>query len=107
MDECPACGTSRSAPPPPARTVEVERDRAELDSSAIASGPACPYCGAAMQAGAIVGDRYRLKWLPRRGTLLLGILALGAVPIGERQLLSRPRASGHRCLHCRTIIVDR
>lgn len=66
----------------------------------------CPYCGKRMRPGAILGDRYRLKWLPDSASLTLGIWAIDADPIGEKSPLSRPRIHGMQCSSCRRIVVD-
>ena len=66
----------------------------------------CPYCGATMQPGAILGDRYRLKWLPDSASLTLGIWAIDAEPIGQKSLLSRAQVDGMKCDSCRRIVVD-
>src|SRR5687768_14798464 len=66
-----------------ADVIGPPRPKANLQSSA------CPYCGHAMQAGAVIGDRYKLKWLPADKSLTLGIWAAEGEPIGEKQLLSR------------------
>jgi Zn-finger nucleic acid-binding protein len=65
----------------------------------------CPYCGAEMQWGAILGDRYALKWQPAEQPKLLGIWSTGH-SIGEKGLLSRASASGFRCAQCQKIIVE-
>ena len=64
----------------------------------------CPYCGELMQEGAILGDRYRLKWQPADQSLVMGIWSSGH-SIGEKSLLQRPRVTGYRCANCETIIV--
>lgn len=103
MDECPACGTPRDG-------VPVALDEAapiEAAEVPIGDGPPCPYCGVPMQAGAIIGDRRRLTWLPFDRLLFLGLFAIEGTTVGKSGILSRPRAEGHRCLRCGTIIVDR
>ncbi|MEX0715600.1 MAG: PF20097 family protein [Planctomycetaceae bacterium] len=52
-------------------------------------------------------DRRRLTWLPFDRLLFLGLFAIEGGKVGKSGLLSRPRAAGHRCPRCRTIIVDR
>ena len=65
----------------------------------------CPFCNAPMQAGAVLGDRYALKWQPDDKAKILGIWSTGHT-IGEKKLLSRPSVSGFRCASCSKIIVD-
>jgi len=65
----------------------------------------CPFCGAEMQAGAILGDRYALKWQPDDKAMVLGIWSTGHT-IGQKEFMSRPKARGYRCADCSKIIVD-
>ena len=65
----------------------------------------CPFCEAQMQPGAILGDRYALKWQPDDKAMILGLWSTGHA-VGRRALLSRPRISGYRCASCRKIIAD-
>ena len=65
----------------------------------------CPFCEEEMQPGAILGDRYTLKWQPEDKAMVAGIWSTGHT-IGTKQFLSRPKASGFRCDNCKKIIVD-
>jgi hypothetical protein len=66
---------------------------------------ACPFCGQPMQAGAVIGDRYQLKWLPADRSLTLGIWAAAGEPIGQWAMFKRSQIRGMRCNRCRRIIV--
>jgi hypothetical protein len=65
----------------------------------------CPYCNEEMQPGAVIGDRYALKWQPDDKAKILGIWSTGH-KIGTKGLLSRPNVTGFRCSSCEKIIVD-
>ncbi len=84
--------------PPPKASLQSEPDQRADDE--------CPFCGATMERGAILGDRYKLKWLPDDESLALGIWAVTAESIGHKTLLSRPRIDGMKCTSCRKIVVD-
>jgi len=81
-------------------------ERAASSSAPVRSASDCPFCGNRMEDGAILGDRYRLKWMPAGQSMALGIFALGGEPIGENKLLSRPQVEGMRCTACRKMILD-
>ena len=66
----------------------------------------CPWCGRAMTAGRLYGDRYPLKWLNAAQKLVLGAFAFHGDTIGQASLLSRPYATGHRCASCRKLVID-
>jgi hypothetical protein len=66
----------------------------------------CPYCGQSMQAGAVLGDRYQLKWLPNDESLFMGVWAVTGEPIGEKGMLQRPKVRGLRCDQCRRIVLE-
>lgn len=71
----------------------------------VTENPRCPFCGEAMQAGAVLGDRYSLKWQPNNREMMLGIWSTGHT-IGKQTWLGRPRAYGHRCATCKKIILE-
>jgi hypothetical protein len=59
-----------------------------------------------MTRGRLYGDRYSLKWLNHDQHLTFGF-AMGGVTIGSpTTLMSRPHASGYRCVSCKKIVVD-
>lgn len=63
-----------------------------------------------MVSGKLYGDRYALKWLPSEKRLFLGIWAKGGEEIDDRmgagKFISRPYVKGHKCKHCKKIILD-
>lgn len=67
---------------------------------------ACPYCGATMEGGRILGDRYALKWLSEHSDLLLGIWAIDGETIGTKGIFTRPQAVGYNCRACRKIVIE-
>ncbi|MEX0700538.1 MAG: PF20097 family protein [Planctomycetales bacterium] len=102
ISKCPACGT----PPAFASATHASATGADAGISGLDPGsPICPYCGNVMERGAVLGDRYRLKWLPADKPLTLGIWALDGQPIGEGGAFSRPRVDGQSCVSCGKIIV--
>jgi hypothetical protein len=72
------------------------------------SVPSCPFCTRPMQPGRIIGERYQLKWLDASTPLMLGIWAVGGIPIGRGGFMqfNRPHVWGWRCHSCAKIIVD-
>jgi hypothetical protein len=70
----------------------------------------CPLCSAEMISGKLYGDKYALKWLPSGQKLFLGIWAIGGETIDSRtggeKYLARTYSNGHKCEHCRKIILD-
>lgn len=66
----------------------------------------CPYCNEEMIKGAILGDRYKLKWMPEDKKLLLGIFATGGIELGTSSLIGRPRVETHMCSKCNKFIID-
>ena len=69
----------------------------------------CPWCNHEMIPGKVYGDRLPLKWLNEDRKLTLGIWAIGGDTVGQYGRLggfTRPRATGHRCLACKNIIID-
>ncbi len=66
----------------------------------------CPYCKKEMVSGSLLGDEYRLKWLPEDKKLLLGIWATGAVPIGSGGTLTRANVPAYFCKDCHKIIFN-
>ena len=64
----------------------------------------CPYCQTPMELGSILGDRYKLKWLPKGKKLFLGIWAKGALILGKRGF-NRPKLEGWHCSKCKLIIT--
>lgn len=58
-----------------------------------------------MHSGAILGDRYALKWQPADKPRFLGIWSTGHA-IGQKGGFGRPQASGYRCAACRKIVVS-
>jgi hypothetical protein len=70
--------------------------------------PQCPFCSQPMEPGRILGDRYQLKWLDASAQPLMGIWAVGGIPIGRGGFMqfNRPHVWGWRCAHCAKIIVD-
>lgn len=66
----------------------------------------CPYCEKEMIPGAIYGDRYRMKWMPKDKKLILGIWAHDSIPLGETGFLSRPQIKASYCESCKKMIID-
>lgn len=61
-----------------------------------------------MQPGRILGDRYQLKWLDASAQPVMGVFAVGGIPIGRGGFMqfNRPHVWGGRCARCAKIIVD-
>lgn len=72
------------------------------------TSPHCPFCAQPMQPGRILGDRYQLKWLDASAQPVMGIWAVGGIPIGHGGFMqfNRPHVWGWRCARCAKIIVD-
>ncbi len=67
----------------------------------------CPYCQEEMVYGRVLGDRYRLKWMPDDKKLLLGIWAQDSIPIGEDSGgFGRPVLKSYICKKCNKLIAD-
>ena len=66
----------------------------------------CPYCGKESVAGTLVGDDYKMKWMPADKKLLLGIWAMGAMPVGKGGLVGRAKLPANFCNSCKKIMVD-
>lgn len=68
----------------------------------------CPFCNDKMIKGKILGDRYKLKWMPDDEKLILGIWANNSITLGNQTggLLGRPRVEAFVCRNCRKLIAD-
>lgn len=64
----------------------------------------CPYCKKEMSSGSVVGDEYRLKWLPADKKLLFGFLASGAIPVGTGDVVLKADVPAYFCEDCNKII---
>lgn len=64
----------------------------------------CPYCKKEMVSGSVVGDEYRLKWLPADKKMLFGIFATGAIPVGTGDIALKADVPAHFCENCNKII---
>ncbi|WP_254506730.1 PF20097 family protein [Anatilimnocola floriformis] len=99
---CPAFAPSQTSPPPVATASQAAYPQP------VPTTPRCPFCSQPMHAGRILGDRYQLKWLYANSPTLLGIWAVGGIPIGHGGFMqfNRPHVWGWRCAGCAKIIVD-
>jgi len=60
-----------------------------------------------MIKGNIIGDRYKLKWLPEAQKLFMGIWASGGIKLGRGEgLFGRPKVEAFMCNACHKIILD-
>jgi hypothetical protein len=66
----------------------------------------CPYCNVEMTKGKIIGNQYKLKWLPENRRLFMGIWAFGGIKLGQGGLLSRAKVKSFMCHACNKIILD-
>lgn len=99
---CGRCGKTITIPSAPGGPVPVAASTSGATSTLQIN---CPFCGLEMQRGAILGDRYALKWQPADQPKVLGIWSTGHT-IGVKGLLTRPTVSGFRCAACQKIVVS-
>ena len=66
----------------------------------------CPYCKKEMTAGILYGDTYRMKWLPRKRGLFLGIWAFGGCGVGRGGFFTRAIVRAHFCDSCKKLVID-
>lgn len=66
----------------------------------------CPYCNEEMAKGNILGDRYRLKWMPADKSLALGIWAKDSIMLGECKFGRRPQLEAYFCAKCSKMLID-
>jgi Domain of unknown function (DUF6487) len=67
--------------------------------------PTCPICGAAAEAGHLVGDRI-VQWLPGEPGLWKDFASMGGSVGTFRGLINRTTLAGIRCRACRRIILQ-
>lgn len=67
----------------------------------------CPYCNSELTEGKLYGDRYKMKWMPLKDKLVMGIWAKkDYISVGVSYFIGRPQAPADYCKHCHKIFID-
>lgn len=67
----------------------------------------CPFCGAEMEEGRLIGNKFKMKFMPDDKGLVLGIWAMDGIPLGKKSFPGRAVIPDTwRCEKCGKYIID-